>query len=202
MSPVKAARSKPRFVASCQGEILFISKKNVQKHKGAVIKYLSDQEGLSTSTATKYSLDLQNQLFCFVPLSTYEIKDLLVKGRVWLQRWQGQAYPSNQLPAVFRPGVWLSAAQLPAFAYLQTSERAAEGFPELTRLTEAGWHLAYYSLALCCAKRWGIGGPAGWLTLGDESTETVVFLPESGCQFLRRWTAKHRKACAVHGFYC
>lgn len=179
------------FVLSCPDTIRFISLKNRKHHKKELLDYLVQEKSALYEGAEAYAKQLEAELRCFIPLSLHQLKTLCQQKRIHLRGWQGYTVPDNQELQPSGPGIWVRARQLPAHAYLETGLGCAGHLPELTRVQEAGWHLACYHYALRCAAQWHIKGPPGVLTLSAQAIDQTLVLPKQPGSFLLYWLKKH-----------
>lgn len=194
MLNVKKPIDSSNSVLSCPELIKFISLKNRKQHKKELLQYL-EQENTSSYTETEaYIQSLERELRCFVPLSAYNLKTLCQQGSILLHRWQGWTGPKHHMTHPTVPGIWVQASQLPMHAYLDTGNQLDGFLPELTRVQEAGWHLACYQYALRCADQWYIKGPAGVLKLSERTSDQTLVLPRNSYNFFTHWLKKHQVA--------
>lgn len=180
----------------CKNTIGFVSLKNKKSHRAEVLEYLRHTVKEPVWKSELMARSLEKNLRCFVPLSAYDLKELCQSRRLWLEHWQGWTPSRLDEPEVRQPGVWVPAASLPEHAYLRTDGNTRQDLPEITRLNEAGWHLACYHYGLRHSERWWVEGPSGWLTLDAEPSEQTVVLTAASGNFLPLWL-KRRALCRV-----
>jgi hypothetical protein len=183
-------------VLKCENTIRFVSLKNRKLHRAEVLQHVREDAAEPVWKSELLARALEDNLRCFVPLSTYNIKELCQSRRLWLEDWQGWTPSRLDEQEIRQSGVWVPASALPDQAYLRTGEYPRQGLPEITRVQEAGWHLACYHYGLRQASRWWVEGPAGWLTLDAEPSAQTVVLPAGADDFLPRWL-RRQALCQV-----
>lgn len=171
-------------------QLRFLSKKNSVRFKNEVLEHLTQAEFYSSQDVCLLASQLEQELRCFIPLSTLQIQTLFQNKKLWLKNWRGLLYPQNALESPTQTGIWVSCQRLPESAYVRTGCPHQLDLAEVTRVTQSGWHLAYYHFALAWSKTWWVEGSPGWLSLDTRDSEQRVFLPAKPRQFLYHWLKK------------